>query len=44
MSHADIRLTPASRKPAAIAWPASPKPMKQIAGFMSAMVKAFLAS
>ena len=32
MSHADIRATvPASRRPAAIAWPASPKPMKHSA-------------
>jgi hypothetical protein len=38
MSHAAIRPAPASRNPAAIAWPASPKPMKQIAGFTSPIV------
>jgi hypothetical protein len=29
---------PASRKPAAIAWPISPKPMKQMLGFPAAIV------
>ena len=33
ISHADIFSTPASRSPAAMAWPASPKPMNAMAGF-----------
>jgi hypothetical protein len=32
MSQADIVSTPAARNPAAMAWPASPKPMNAIAG------------
>ena len=39
MSHADMRSTPASRSPAAIAWPASPKPMKEMAGLPFGIVK-----
>ena len=35
ISQAAMRTTPSSRKPAAIAWPASPKPMKQRAGLLS---------
>ncbi len=33
MSQAAMRSTPLSRRPEAIAWPASPKPMKQNVGF-----------
>jgi len=38
MSHAAMRSTPASRSPDAMAWPASPKPMKQNVGFASGIV------
>jgi hypothetical protein len=38
MSQADIRPAPASRKPAAMAWPASPKPMNARVGFAFGIV------
>jgi len=39
MSHAAICSTPSSRSPAAIAWPASPKPIKEMRGRVFGMVK-----
>src|SRR5271166_757153 len=45
MSHAAIRSTPlAWRRPAAMAWPASPKPMKHSAGFISGILIFLVAS
>jgi hypothetical protein len=38
MSQAAMRSTPVSRRPVAIAWPASPKPMKHSVGFPSGIV------
>ena len=41
MSHAAMLVTPASRRPEAIACPASPKPMKQRRGVLLVMALSF---